>query len=306
MMKAAIARGYIGHNASLVEVASMPRPGAQLGPGEVLVRVYASSVNPVDWKLAAAPGWGLHFPVILGMDLAGVVVAVGSGCARLREGDEVWSDHSSLGSYAGAHASHPTPPRRCLTVPGSVRAEYVVAEELNLGLKPRSLSWTEAASLPLVAMTSLASFDATHAPWTNAPTIVILGGTGGCGSAGIEMAKAFGAGKIIATGSNITYMRNLGADIALDFRQTNWWDVVPDGSVQIVYDTVGLQVIRHIGAEGLDRRGPAGSCRLFLGPGFRLGACWNRLVETVKTRKKREKTGKKWARYGLKRVKEGS
>ena len=64
------------------------------------------------------------------------------------------------------------------------------------------------------------------------------------------------------------------------------------------------QVIRHIGAQGLDRRGPAGSCRLFLGPGFRLAARWNRLVETVKTRKKREKTGKKWARYGLKRVKE--
>ena len=62
------------------------------------------------------------------------------------------------------------------------------------------------------------------------------------------------------------------------------------------------QVIRAIGAEGLDRRGPVGSCRLFLGPGFRLGARWNRLVETVKTRKKREKTGKKWARYGLKRV----
>ena len=66
------------------------------------------------------------------------------------------------------------------------------------------------------------------------------------------------------------------------------------------------QVIPPIGAEGLDRRGPAGSCRLFLGPGFRLGARWTRLVETVKTRKKREKTGKKWARYGLKNVKEGS
>ena len=68
----------------------------------------------------------------------------------------------------------------------------------------------------------------------------------------------------------------------------------------------GKQVIRHIAAEGLDRRPPAGACRLFLGPGFRLGACWNRLVETVKTRKKREKTGKKWARYGLKGVKDGS
>ena len=69
---------------------------------------------------------------------------------------------------------------------------------------------------------------------------------------------------------------------------------------------VNTQLIRHIGAEGLNRRPPAGACRLFLGPGFRLGARWNRLVETVKTRKKREKTGKKWARYGLKRVKEGS
>ena len=67
-----------------------------------------------------------------------------------------------------------------------------------------------------------------------------------------------------------------------------------------------LQVIRLIGAEGLSRRPPVGACRLFLGPGFRLAACWNRLVETVKTRKKREKTGKKWARYGLRSVKDGS
>ena len=72
-------------------------------------------------------------------------------------------------------------------------------------------------------------------------------------------------------------------------------------------DTVATgQVIPPIGAEGLDRRGPAGSCRLFLGPGFRLAARWNRLVETVKTRKKREKTGEKWARYGLRSVKDGS
>ena len=67
-----------------------------------------------------------------------------------------------------------------------------------------------------------------------------------------------------------------------------------------------VKVIRPIGAEGLSRRPPAGSCRLFLGPGFRLGARWNRLVKTVKTRKKREKTGGKWARYGLKGVKDGS
>ena len=67
-----------------------------------------------------------------------------------------------------------------------------------------------------------------------------------------------------------------------------------------------LQVIPPIGAEGLNRRPPVGACRLFLGPGFRLAARWNRLGETVKTRKKREKMGGKWARSGLKRVKEGS
>ena len=70
--------------------------------------------------------------------------------------------------------------------------------------------------------------------------------------------------------------------------------------------TMRAQLIRPIGAEGLNRRPPAGSCRLFLGPGYRLAARWNRLVETVKTRKQREKTGEKWARYSLKRVKEGS
>ena len=82
--------------------------------------------------------------------------------------------------------------------------------------------------------------------------------------------------------------------------------VVALGVVGVYTKRELAQVIRHIGAEGLDRRGPAGSCRLFLGPGFRLAARWDRLVETVKTRKKWEKTGKKWARYSLKRVKEGS
>ena len=69
---------------------------------------------------------------------------------------------------------------------------------------------------------------------------------------------------------------------------------------------VTTQVIRLIGAEGLSRRPPAGACRLFLGPGFRLGARWNRLVKTVKTRKKRGETGKNWARYGLRSAKDGS
>ena len=82
----------------------------------------------------------------------------------------------------------------------------------------------------------------------------------------------------------------------------------PVGRVQstVLDADPALQVIPPIGAEGLNRRPPAGPCRLFLGPGFRLGARWNRLVETVKTRKKREFSGKKWARYGLRSVNQGS
>ena len=82
--------------------------------------------------------------------------------------------------------------------------------------------------------------------------------------------------------------------------------ILPSDHIGKIVGAAQAQVIRHIGAEGLSRRPPAGACRLFLGPGFRLGARWNRLVETVKTRKKREKTGKKWARYGLKNVNQGS
>ena len=86
----------------------------------------------------------------------------------------------------------------------------------------------------------------------------------------------------------------------VDLAEWDWRKPPPRCATMIPF-----QLIRLIGAEGLDRRGPVGSCRLFLGPGFRLGARWNRAVETVKTRKKRGKTGEKWARYGLKRVKVG-
>ena len=89
-------------------------------------------------------------------------------------------------------------------------------------------------------------------------------------------------------------------DVSVALGHAGGWLIGPAGR------TAQHQVIRPIGAEGLDRRPPVGACRLFLGPGFRLGARWNRLVKTVKTRKKREKTGKKWARYSLATVKEGS
>ena len=92
--------------------------------------------------------------------------------------------------------------------------------------------------------------------------------------------------------------------VAADQFLMDRYEIIGAAQQPVLLET--LQVIRPIGAEGLDRRGPVGSWRLFLGPGFRLGARWNRLVKTVKTRKKREKTEQKWARYGLKNVNQGS
>ena len=107
---------------------------------------------------------------------------------------------------------------------------------------------------------------------------------------------------------SLAYARALDSAKVAAIREssTAWWEAFwAKSSIEIPSQPL-LQVIRPIGAEGLDRRGPAGSCRLFLGPGFRLAARWNRLGETVKTRKQREKTGKKWPRYSLRSVKEGS
>ena len=105
------------------------------------------------------------------------------------------------------------------------------------------------------------------------------------------------------TGLNLqdTYLkRSNGSGASADWRAAA-------GLTDAALASGAFKVIRPIGAEGLDRRRPPRSCRLFLGPGFQLAACWNRLVEAVKTRKKREKTGKKWARYGLRSVnKEGT
>jgi len=184
-----------------------------------LVRANASSVNPVDWKILecgdgggggggggeppATGGSGgvtgealpTSFPSPTGWDLAGTVVAVGPGCTRLQPGDRVWAD---LAPTFGAYA------------------QFVVANESQLGLAPASIPLADAATLPLVGMTTLASYGVTDprgvpaATWRAKPATLVLGGTGGCGSVGIQLANALGASAVFATGSNVSYMRELG------------------------------------------------------------------------------------------------
>ena len=191
---------------------------------QVLVELAASSVNPIDWKILEC-GWGTSFPSRVGWDLAGTVVAVGTGCTRLKVGDYVWADIApTFGAYA----------------------EMVVADEAQLGLAPPSLKPQDAATLPLVGMTTLAAFGLSDArgvsaaTWRAGPATLIIGGTGGCGSVGIQLAKALGASRVFATGSDVNFMKALGADTAWDYRKTDWWTVLRNNTLDVVYDTVGL------------------------------------------------------------------
>ena len=225
--RAVLAPGFVGRNWSALRVAEVAMPTIQR-PTDVVVRVVGSSVNPVDWKLIERrtfPGIPAAFPARLGMDMAGVVVAVGEGCTRLGVGDRVWADlaDDGLGGYS----------------------TYTRAEEAHLGLIPAGLAWDAASVLPLVSMTSLAALkQAGSADWGRlAPTVMVLGGSGGCGFTGIQMAKAFGARAVWTTTSllNFGFVKSLGATRVFDYEHQDWTRLVAEDSVDVVYDTVGEQ-----------------------------------------------------------------
>lgn len=177
LMRAVVAEG-IGEPLRLVQV-STPRPRA----GEVLVRVMASAVNPLDVKiLASVAGHARQpLPAILGIDTAGIVVATGADALRFREGDAVFGMAGGVGGH-----------------PGSL-AEYVSVDERLLARKPTNFSQREAAAVPLVFITAwegLVDRAAVHA----GQRVLVRGGAGGTGRMALQIARARGA-KTFATGS---------------------------------------------------------------------------------------------------------
>jgi len=195
---------------------------------QVLVQVHGSSVNPVDWKLVESPyslRWS--YPHVLGRDFAGTVVATGSGATNFKVGDRVWGDNSkNEGSFG----------------------EYLAVDQSIVGLAPSKISLAEAGVLPLVALTSLGAFAGIHpkypaAPWKTGKTVVVLGGSGGTGHTGIQLAKALGASMVISTcgTSHVDFCKSLGADQVIDYHKADWHTVIPARSVDFVYDTVGIK-----------------------------------------------------------------
>lgn len=214
-MKAVRLTGFGGSDVlSLTDVAK-PVPGT----GEVLVRVVAAGVNPVDWKIrkglfkAANP----PPPFTLGCDLAGVVVGVGEGVTEFKPGDEVFTFLSPM-------------------KPGSF-AQFAVAPSSSLAKKPATVDAVSAAALPVAALTAWqALFD--HGKLRSGQTVLIHGGAGGVGHLAVQFAKNAGA-RVIATASkeNAEFVKSLGADLVIDYKANRFEEMARD--VDVVIDTIG-------------------------------------------------------------------
>ncbi|XP_062151363.1 2-methylene-furan-3-one reductase-like [Alnus glutinosa] len=198
----------------------------QVKEDQVLVKVVAAALNPIDYKKMSGflKDTDTPFPTVTGHDVAGVVVKVGSQVKNFKVGDEVYGD---MVEKALDH------PRQF----GSL-AEYTAVEEKLLALKPKNLSFVEAASLPLATETAYQGLE--KAGFSAGKSILVLGGAGGVGTQVIQLAKhVFGASKVAATASTakLELLKSLGADLAIDYTKENFEDL-PE-KFDVVYDAVG-------------------------------------------------------------------
>jgi NADPH:quinone reductase-like Zn-dependent oxidoreductase len=221
-MKAVRVHEYGGPEVLKYENAPRPRPVA----GEVLVRIHAAGVNPVDWKVRAGQLKDViayPMPMIPGWDVSGVVEATGPNVIRLKKGDEVYGQPDVVRN--GAYA------------------EFAVVPESELALKPTSIDHVHAASVPTAALTAWQGlFDV--GGLRTGQTVLIHGAAGGIGSFAVQLAKWKGA-RIIATasGRNQEFLLNLGAKKAIDYEKTRFEDVVRD--VDVVFDTIGGDTLKR-------------------------------------------------------------
>ncbi|VFR25088.1 Bifunctional protein: zinc-containing alcohol dehydrogenase; quinone oxidoreductase (NADPH:quinone reductase); Similar to arginate lyase [plant metagenome] len=205
------------------ELRDVPKPVPQAG--QVLVRVHATSINPLDYQVRRGDYPDLvPLPAITGHDVSGVVEAVGPGVTAFAPGDEVWYTpqiFDGQGSYA----------------------EYHVAAENIIGRKPASLSHLEAASLTLVGGTVWEALTV-RAALRVGESILVHGGAGGVGHVAIQVAKAIGA-KVFTTvrEANVAFVRSLGADVTIDYEKEDYVDVIRRETggrgVDVVFDTIG-------------------------------------------------------------------
>src|SRR5438309_8498996 len=218
MMKAVVAHEYGAPE--VLKFEEVPRPEPK--DDEALVRVIASGVNPADPLTLSgkyAQEWGTHLPLIPGYDIAGVVKKIGAKITNLKAGDAVYGYPTFGGGWA----------------------EFVTVKEWEVAAKPKSLTFAEAAAVPMCALTAWQALVDT-AQLQAGQTILIHGGSGGVGSFAVQIAKARGA-KVIATASTVNQdlLKQLGADVAVDYTKIRFEDVAKD--VDVVLDPVGKETL---------------------------------------------------------------
>ena len=225
-MRAIAIQAFGGPEAIALADLSRPKPAR----GEILMRVVAAGVNPVDWRIREGrlPAGVTHaFPIVPGWDAAGVVDELGEGCQRFRKGDRVLAyarkPHVQWGTYA----------------------EYVAVPERHVSLMPSNLLFEEAAAIPCVGLTALQAFE--RAGLQAGPTLIVLNGSGGVGHLALQLARIAGARSIASAGpKNQEFVLACGASAGIDYTRD---DLVaacrsrfPDGA-DVVLDALGGEVL---------------------------------------------------------------
>ncbi|WP_415844892.1 NADP-dependent oxidoreductase [Stutzerimonas zhaodongensis] len=218
--RAVLLRTYGG--ASSVELAEVAKPDP--AQGQVLIRVQAAGMNAIDWKVREGyvrDAFPLQLPAILGIEMAGVVEAIGPGVTRFVVGDRVMGPVGGLGAYA----------------------EFVAADEANLCLTPGSLDDVQAAAIPVAAVSAWQSLHLAG-PIHPGQRILIHGAAGGLGSYAVQFAKRAGA-EVFATmaSDHLEYVRGLGADQVIDSKTQRFDHMVQD--IDLVLDYVGGEVLER-------------------------------------------------------------
>lgn len=209
-MKAQVIRRYAKHVA--LQTIEVPTP--EIGDYDVLVQIHAAGVNPLDAKIKSGEFKLIlpyRLPLILGNDVAGMVVGVGARVKWFKPGDAVFArpEKDRIGTFA----------------------EYIAMNENDVALKPKSLSMQEAASLPLVGLTAWQAL-VEKANLQKGQRVFIQAGSGGVGAIAIQLAKHLGATVATTTSAaNIDLVKSLGADVVIDYRKDDFERVLKDYDV---------------------------------------------------------------------------
>jgi len=218
-MKALTLTGYEGIASLRFAEVAIPEPG----PNDVLIKVRAASVNPVDGKITSGYLRGridFSLPHVLGRDCAGIIAKVGAAVTGFAPGDEVYgvADQARWGT----------------------QAEYVAIPAATVARKPAGLGDVEAGSLPVAGLSALAGL-VTTAKLERGERVLIHAGAGGVGTFAVQLAKHLGALVAATAGTaNVDFVRSLGADLVIDYGRTDFAAEIED--YDLVFDLVGGEV----------------------------------------------------------------